>query len=34
MPGWGDRLNDPEVNDLVQYLMSLVSKDAKKKGWS
>ena len=33
MPGWGDRMSEPEVNDLVQYLMSLVSKDAKKKGW-
>jgi mono/diheme cytochrome c family protein len=33
MPGWGDRMSDQDVNDLVQYLMSLVSKDAQKKGW-
>jgi mono/diheme cytochrome c family protein len=33
MPGWADRMSDQEVNDVVQYLMSLVSKDAKKKGW-
>lgn len=33
MPGWGDRLSDQEVNDLVLYLMSLVSKGAEKKGW-
>lgn len=33
MPGWGDRLSEQEINDLVQYLMSLVSK-GKKKGWS
>lgn len=34
MPGWGDRLSEQDINDLVQYLMSLVSKGAKKKGWS
>jgi mono/diheme cytochrome c family protein len=34
MPGWGDRLSEQDVHDLVQYLMSLASKDAKKKGWS
>jgi mono/diheme cytochrome c family protein len=33
MPGWGDRMSEQEINDLVQYLMSLVSKGAEKKGW-
>jgi mono/diheme cytochrome c family protein len=33
MPGWDDRLSEHDVNDLVQYLMSLVSKDAKTKSW-
>jgi mono/diheme cytochrome c family protein len=33
MPGWGDRMSDQEVGDLVQYLMSLASKGADKKGW-
>lgn len=34
MPGWGDRLSEQDVNDLVQYVMSLYPKGAKKKGWS
>ncbi len=33
MPGWGDRLSEQEIDDLVSYLMSLYPKDAKKKGW-
>jgi mono/diheme cytochrome c family protein len=33
MPGWGDRMSDQEVSDLVQYVMSLFPKNAKKKGW-
>ena len=33
MPGWADRMSEQEINDLVQYLMSLVSKGAEKKGW-
>lgn len=33
MPGWGDRMSDQDVNDLVEYLMSLVSKGTGKKGW-
>jgi mono/diheme cytochrome c family protein len=33
MPGWGDRMSDQEINDLVQYVLSLYPKDAKKKGW-
>ena len=33
MPGWGDRISEPDVNDMVQYLMSLSPRGAKKKGW-
>jgi mono/diheme cytochrome c family protein len=33
MPGWGNRISDQDVNDLVQYVMSLFPKGAKKKGW-
>ena len=32
MPSWGDRMSAPEVNDLVQYLLSLYPKSAEK-GW-
>lgn len=28
MPGWADRMTEPEVTDLVQYLMSLYPKAA------
>lgn len=33
MPGWGERMSDQEVSDLVQYVMSLTPKSAKKSGW-
>ena len=33
MPGWGDRMSEQEISDVVQYVMSLFPKDAKKKGW-
>jgi mono/diheme cytochrome c family protein len=28
MPGWGDRMTDRDVDDLVAYLMSLYPEDA------
>lgn len=28
MPGWGDRMSDRDVEDLVAYLVSLYPKDA------
>ena len=31
MPGWHDRMSRPEVDDLVQYLMSLYPKEAAEK---
>lgn len=34
MPGWGERMSDQEVGDLVQYVMSLAPKSAKKSGWA
>ena len=30
MPPWGDRMSDQEVNDVVQYLLSLYPKSAEK----
>lgn len=31
MPGWGDRMSDGELGDLVEYLFSLYPKSAEEK---
>jgi mono/diheme cytochrome c family protein len=31
MPGWRDRMTDPEARDLVQYLFSLLPKTSEEK---